>query len=75
MSATNDRQALSEIAEQSGWRRRQVHRTDFYRRGAREVEVLFTEDKLTGGSLYEELHLLTHTRDRPTVEGWLTKAL
>jgi hypothetical protein len=75
MSATNDRQALSEIAEQSGWQHRQVDRTDFYRRGAREVEVLFTEDKLTGGSLYEDLHLLTHSRDKATVEGWLTKAI
>jgi len=75
MSATNDRQTLSEIAEQSGWQRRQVDRTDFYRRGPREVEVLFTEDNLTGGSLYEDLHLLTHSRDKATVEGWLTKAM
>lgn len=75
MSAMKDRQALSEIAEQSGWQRRQVDRTDFYRRGVREVEVIFTEDKLAGGSLYEDLHMLTHTRDRSTVEGWLTKAL
>lgn len=75
MSSTSDRQALSEIAEQAGWQRRQLDRTDFYRRGAREVEVLFTADKLSGGTLYEDLHLLTHTRDRATVESWLTKAL
>ncbi|HEY7050981.1 MAG TPA: hypothetical protein VH496_02445 [Mycobacterium sp.] len=76
MSATNDRQALSELAEQSGWqRRRQLDRTDFYRRGAREVEVFFTEDKLNGGTLYEDLHLLTHTREIATVQGWLTRAL
>ena len=75
MSATNDRQALSETAEQSGWdRRKQLDRTDFYRRGARDIEVMFTEDKLTGGSLYEDLKLLTHTRDRSTVEDWLTRA-
>lgn len=75
MSATNDRQGLSEIAEQSGWRRRQLDRTDFYRRGIRQVEVLFTAEQLNGGTLYEDLHLLTHTRDKETVEGWLTKAL
>jgi len=74
MSATNDRQALVKIAEESGWQRRHVDRTDFYRRGVREVEVIFTEDKLAGGTLYEDLHMLTHTRDRPTVEGWLTRA-
>ncbi len=74
MSPTTDRQALSELAEQSGWQRRQLDRTDFYRRGVREVEVLFTEDKLTGGALYEDLHLLTHTRDMVTVQGWLTRA-
>jgi hypothetical protein len=75
MSATNDRQALSEIAEQSRWQRRQVDRTDFYRRGARQVEVFFTEDQLNGGSLYEDLHLVTYTRDKATVEGWLTRAV
>lgn len=76
MSATNDRQHLSEIAEQSGWQqRRQLDRTDFYRRGARNVEVLFTAGKLTGGTLYDDVHLLTHTRDKAKVEGWLTKAL
>ena len=75
MSATNDRQALSEIAEQSGWQRRQVDRTDFYRRGARQVEVLFTEDKLNGGSLYEDLRMMTYTRDKATIESWLTRAV
>lgn len=76
MSATNDRQALSEIAEQSGWERsKQLDRTDFYRRGARKVELLFTADKLNGGTLYDDVHLLTHTRDRATIESWLTRAL
>lgn len=75
MSATNDRQELSEIAEKSGWKRRQVDRTDFYRRGNREVEVVFTEDTLNGGSLSEDLRMMTYTRDRETIEGWLTKAL
>ena len=75
MSATNDRQALSEIAEQSGWQRRQLDRTDFYRRGTRKVEVLFTADKLNGGTLYDDVHLLTYSRDKAKVEGWLTKAL
>ena len=75
MSATNDRQALSEIAEQWGWRRRQVDRTDFYRRGIRAVEVFFTADTLNGGTLYEDLHLLTHTRDVAKVEDWLTRAM
>jgi deoxyribodipyrimidine photolyase-like uncharacterized protein len=75
MSATNDRQALSEIAERSGWQRRQLYRTDFYRRGARRVEVLFAADKLNGGTLYDDVHLLTYTRDMAKIEGWLTKAL
>jgi len=75
MSATNDRQALSEIAERSGWQRRQLDRTDFYPRGARRVEVLFAADKLNGGTLYDDVHLLTYTRDMAKIEGWLTKAL
>jgi hypothetical protein len=75
MGATNHRQSLSELAEQSGWERRVVDRTDFYKKGGREVEVFFTADQLTGGTLYEDLHLLTHTRDLEKVEGWLTKAV
>jgi hypothetical protein len=75
MSASNDRQALSEIAEEAGWQRRQLDRTDFYRRGGREVEVHFTVDKLNGGALYEDLSLLTYSRERETIEKWLTRAL
>jgi deoxyribodipyrimidine photolyase-like uncharacterized protein len=75
MTAANDRQALSEVAEQSGWRRRQVDRTDFYRRGLRQIELLFTEDKLNGGTLYEDLHLLTYTRSMSTIESWLNRAV
>ncbi len=74
MSVTSDRQALSEIAEESGWRRRQIDRTDFYRRGIRAVEVFFTADTLNGGTLYEDLHLLTHTRELSKVEDWLKRA-
>jgi hypothetical protein len=74
VSATNDRQAIAEIAEQSGWQRRQLDRTDLYRRGVLDVEVLFTADMLNGGTLYEHQHLRTHTRDKATVEGWLFRA-
>jgi hypothetical protein len=75
VDTTNDRQTISALAEESGWQRRQLDRTDFYRRGTRAVEVLFTADKLNGGTLYEDLHLLTHTREKATVEGWLTRAV
>jgi hypothetical protein len=75
MSATNDRQTLSEIAEQAGWQRREVDRTDIYRRRNRDVEVIFTADKLNGGALYEDLNLLTYTREMDTIQGWLTRAV
>lgn len=75
MSATNDREVLSELAEQSGWQRRQMDRNDVYRRGIRQVEVLFTGEKLNGGTLYEDLVLLTHTREVSTVESWLSRAV
>ncbi|MDT5008820.1 MAG: hypothetical protein QOH57_437 [Mycobacterium sp.] len=74
MTATSDRQTLSELAERSGWRRKQVDRTDFYRRGVRQLEVLFTEDTLNGGTLFEDLHLLTYTRDISTIQSWMTRA-
>ena len=37
--------------------------------------MLFAADKLNGGTLYDDVHLLTYTRDLAKVEGWLTKAL
>ncbi|HZQ31093.1 MAG TPA: hypothetical protein VFB19_05100 [Mycobacterium sp.] len=75
MSATTDRQALAELAEQSGWQRRELDRTDFYRRGRRDIELRFTEDTLNGGALFEDLSMLTYTRDMATIQGWLTKAV
>jgi hypothetical protein len=36
--------------------------------------VVFTADKLNGGTLHDQLHLRTHTRERATVESWLTRA-
>jgi hypothetical protein len=73
MTAIKDRQELHELAEECGWQRRQADRTDFYRRGQHGVEVFFTSGAMKGGSLYENLQLVTYTRDLTTVKGWLRR--
>jgi hypothetical protein len=70
---TNDRHALGELAKESGWQRRALDRIDIYKKGIRGVEVIFTDAKLIGATLFEDLHLLTHSRDIPTVQSWLTR--
>jgi hypothetical protein len=39
------------------------------------VEIIFTADRLNGGALYEDLSMLTYTREMETVRGWLTRAV
>lgn len=73
MSETNERQTVRELAEQSGWQRRELDRIDIYKKGERGVEVIFTEGKLSGGTLFEYLKMLTHTREMTTVQGWLAR--
>jgi hypothetical protein len=73
MTGTNERQALCELADETGWERLELDRIDVYKKGVRGVEVIFTEDRLAGGTLFEDLRLLTHTREVATVEGWLKK--
>jgi hypothetical protein len=73
VTAINDRQDLYQLAEEHGWQRRELERTDMYRKGQHGVEVFFTLDALKGGTLYDDLHLVTHTRELRTVKGWLTR--
>ena len=73
MTAVTERQDLHQLAEECGWQRRELDRTDFYRKGQHGVEVFFTLDTMKGGSLYEDLHLVTYTKDLATVKSWLRR--
>jgi hypothetical protein len=74
MTATDERQALSELAELSGYERRQVDRTDYFTKGGARVLVLWRgTSAISGGSLYHDDILTAYTRELPTVQGWLKR--
>jgi hypothetical protein len=74
MTATDERQALSELAELSGFEHRVVDRTDHYTKGSAHVLVMWRgTTAISGASLYHDDILTTYTRDLPTVQGWLKR--
>ncbi|MCV7314149.1 hypothetical protein [Mycolicibacter longobardus] len=73
-TATDAREALSERAEQSGWRRTQRERVDIYSRGVYHVHAIWRDSgTLNGGSHYEDSILLTYTTDLAKVQSWLAR--
>ena len=73
MTTIDERQDLQHVAEEHGWHHRELDRTDVYKKGPHGVEAFFTSDTMQGGTLYEDLVLVTHTRDVAKVKGWLKK--
>jgi hypothetical protein len=74
MTATDERQALSELAELSGYQRRNVDRTDHYTKGSAHILVLWRGTAaISGASLYHDDILTAYTRELPTVQGWLKR--
>lgn len=74
MTATIEREDLSELALQAGWDRRDADRTDYYTRSPVRVHVLWQgPDAISGGALYHDDNLVAYTRDLATVTGWLKR--
>lgn len=74
MTATDERQTLADLAEEGGWRRRNVERTDYYRKGEAQVHVIWQgTEAISGGALYHDDILTTYSRDLKTVQGWLRR--
>lgn len=74
MTTTDERHALIEAADKLGWTRRDLNRVDHYVRWPRHVRVVWQgDDAISGGSLYDESELQSHTRDLATVKGWLAR--
>ena len=74
MTATDERQTIADFAEQGGWHRRNVDRTDFYSKGGARVQLIWQgTDSISGGSLYHDDNLTAYTRELSTVQGWLKR--
>lgn len=73
MTDVAERRSLQELAERSGWERREMERIDVFHKGTKNVEVHWTGDAVTGGTLSHDYHMFSHTRDVATVKGWLAR--
>ena len=74
MTATIEREELSERALQAGWDRRDEDRTDYYTRSPVRIHVVWQGTRaISGGALYHDDILMAYTRDPATVEGWLKR--
>jgi hypothetical protein len=74
MTATDERQTLAELAEEGGWHRRNVDRTDYYQKAGARVQVIWQgTEAISGGTLYHDDVLTTYSRDLSTIKGWLRR--
>jgi hypothetical protein len=74
MTATVEREELSELAVQAGWHRREADRTDYYTRRPVRIHVIWQgQHAISGGALYHDDTLMAYTRDLATLEGWLKR--
>lgn len=73
-TATDAREALSERAEQFGWRRTARERVDIYGRGIYQVHAIWRDSStLNGGSHYEDSVLLAYTTELAKIQSWLAR--
>ncbi|KMO79960.1 hypothetical protein EUA04_15940 [Mycolicibacterium obuense] len=74
MVDTDERQAFSALAEQTGWAHRSSERNDYFAKGSVRVHVVWQDDSVVnGGTLYHDDLLTSYTRELPTVQSWLRR--
>ena len=73
MTAPDERTALANATEASGWQRREVERVDIYLSGKSRVRVIWRGgDAISGGSRFDQDGLEQYSRDLNTVKKWLS---
>ena len=74
MVDTDERQAVSAVAEESGWSHRIADRSDYFNKGIVRVHIVWQGDSvINGGTLYHDDWMQAYSRDLPTVQGWLKR--
>ncbi len=74
MVDTDEREAVSAVAEEAGWNHRIADRSDYFNKGVVRVHVVWCgDDAINGGTLYHDDIMQTYTRELPTVLGWLKR--
>ncbi|MBB2992720.1 hypothetical protein FHR72_004224 [Mycolicibacterium iranicum] len=74
MVDTDERQAVSALAEAAGWNHRVADRSDYFDKGIVRIHVVWQgETTISGGTLYHDDFMQTYSRDLSTVRGWLKR--
>ena len=74
MTATAERDEVSELAVEAGWQHRDADRSDYYLRRPERVHIVWQGNQaISGGVLYKDNILMSLTRDLDTVKGWLKR--
>ncbi len=74
MADTDERHAISALAEQTGWHHRSVDRSDYFDKGTVRVHLVWRgESAISGGTLYHDDFMQSYSRELPTVQSWLRR--
>lgn len=74
MTATVERDDVSELAAHAGWQHRDADRSDYYLRRPERVHIVWQGSRaISGGALYRDNILMSISRDLDTVKGWLKR--
>ena len=74
MVDTDERQAVTAVAEAAGWNHRVAERSDYFDKGVVRIHIVWRGDSaISGGSLYHDDLLQTYSNDLGTVTGWLKR--
>lgn len=74
MVDTDERQAVSALAEKTGWNHRVAERSDYFDKGVVRIHVVWQGDAaISGGTLYHDDLMQTYTKDLSTIQGWLKR--
>jgi hypothetical protein len=74
MVDTDERKAVSALAEEAGWNHRTAERSDYFDKGVVRIHIVWHGDTaISGGTLYHDDLLQTYSKDLSTVRGWLKR--
>lgn len=74
MVDTDERQAVSALAQETGWTQRTAERNDYFAKGGIRVHIVWQDDSaLNGGTLFHDDLLTSYSRELPTVQSWLRR--
>ena len=74
MVDTDERQAFSTLAAQTGWTHRTAERNDYFAKGDVRVHVVWQDGSaMNGGTLYHDDIMASFSRELPTVQSWLKR--